>query len=318
MTNFNAYKLTRTEDRELRDEIKRIVLEHAPITVRGVYYQCVLSEKLPFLSKDSGGSKRNYVLVQARLKHLRKVGVIPSDAVVDPGYSARARNRWSSPEQFAQDAPLIYKHDVWAGYKVRPLVLLQKEGQIPVYEQHAATYGVDVWACKGYSSVSNLQALAEHIKSLKQHVDVLVCADWDPSGCDWPRAAEKGLKDLLSGSDYQIRFRRILVTEDEAARSRDTLGVKVAKSNDPRTAKWLDHYCYKSDGENVVEMDALAPNEARKRLQSIYVSMRRVEDPSWELSKDSELLAQQRAKIKEVLAALQKEQFSSTLCAGEK
>ena len=85
MTNFNAYKLTRTEDRELRDEIKRIVLEHAPITVRGVYYQCVLSEKLPFLSKDSGGSKRNYVLVQARLKHLRKVGVIPSDAVVDPG-----------------------------------------------------------------------------------------------------------------------------------------------------------------------------------------------------------------------------------------
>ena len=128
MTDFNVYKLTRTEDREVKEEIRRIVEEHAPITVRGVYYQCVLSEKLPFLSKDSGGSKRNYVLVQARLKHLRKVGVIPSDAVVDPGYSARARNRWSSPEQFAQDAPLIYVHDVWAGYQVRPLVLLEKEG----------------------------------------------------------------------------------------------------------------------------------------------------------------------------------------------
>ena len=133
MTNFNAYKLTTVQDRQVKEEIIRIVKEQAPITVRGVYYQCVLSEKLPFLSKDSGGSKRNYVLVQARLKHLRKVGVIPSDAVVDPGYSARARNRWSSPEQFAQDAPLIYVHDVWAGYQVRPLVLLEKEGQIPVY-----------------------------------------------------------------------------------------------------------------------------------------------------------------------------------------
>ena len=318
MTNFNAYKLTRTEDRELRDEIKRIVLEHAPITVRGVYYQCVLSEKLPFLSKDSGGSKRNYVLVQARLKHLRKVGVISPEAVVDPGYSARVRSRWSCLEQFALDAPLIYKYGVWAGYQVRPLVLLEKEGQIPVYEQHAATYGVDVWSCKGYSSVSNLQALAEHIKSLKQHVDVLVCADWDPSGCDWSRAAEKGLKDLLSGSEYQVRFRRILVTEDDMARLRHTVGVKVAKPSDPRTANWLSDYCYSLDDEILVEMDALAPNKARKRLQSIYEGMRTVEDPIWNLSKDSEILAQQRAKIKEVLTALQKEQLPSTLCAGEK
>ena len=213
---------------------------------------------------------------------------------------------------------MIYKYDVWAGYQVRPLVLLEKEGQIPVYEQHAATYGVDVWSCKGYSSVSNLQALAEHIKSLKQHVDVLVCADWDPSGCDWPRAAEKGLKDLLSGSEYQVRFRRILVTEDDMARLRHTVGVKVAKPSDPRTANWLSDYCYSLDDEIVVEMDALAPNQARKRLQSIYEGMRLVEDPHWNLSKDSELFAQQRAKIKEVLTALQKEQFPSTLCAGEK
>ena len=51
--NFNDFKLTRTEDREVKEEIIRIVREHAPITVRGVYYQCVLSPKLPFLSKDS-------------------------------------------------------------------------------------------------------------------------------------------------------------------------------------------------------------------------------------------------------------------------
>ena len=65
MTNFNAYKLTTVQDRQVKEEIIRIVKEQAPITVRGIYYLCVLSEKLPFLSKDSGGSKRNYVLVQA-------------------------------------------------------------------------------------------------------------------------------------------------------------------------------------------------------------------------------------------------------------
>ena len=318
MTNFNAYKLTTVQDRQVKEEIIRIVKEQAPITVRGVYYQCVLSEKLPFLSKDSGVSKRNYVLVQARLRNLRKIGAIPWDAVVDPSCSTRARNRWSSPEQFAQDAPLLYNLDVWSDYKVRPLVLLEKEGQIPVYEQHAAKYGVDVWACKGYSSVSNLQALAEHIKSLNQFVHVLVCADWDPSGCDWPRAAEKGLKDLISGGDYQMTFRRILITQEDVNRLRASVGVNVAKPNDPRTAKWLFDYDCNIEEENVVEMDAFAPNKARTRLQKEYERLRRLQDPNWDLSKDSELLDQQRAKIKEVLAALQSEQIPSTLGAGEK
>ena len=305
MTDFNAYKLSRTEDRELKEEIKRIVREHAPITVRGVYYQCVLSEKLPFLSKDSGGSKRNYVLVQARLKHLRKVGVIQSDAVVDSGYSARVRNRWSSPEQFAQDAPLIYKHDVWAGYRVRPLVLLQKEGQIPVYEQHAAKYGVDVWACKGYSSMSHMQALSQHIRSLQQNVVVLVCADWDPSGCDWPRAAEKEIKSHLSKHNQQVEFRRVLINKTDLGALRESVAVRIPNPNDPRTANWLINNGYSENEEIVVEMDALAPSTARESMQKIYEDMRKADDPAWDLSKDSALLLQKRERIKEVLSLLQ-------------
>ena len=150
MTNFNAYKLTRTEDRELRDEIKRIVLEHAPITVRGVYYQCVLSEKLPFLSKDRDGSKRNYVLVQGRVKQLRKIGAIRWDAVVDPSRPS-PRKRHKSISDFADVAALYYSRDFWCDAPIRPIVLIEKEGQVPVYEQHADQYGVAAWACKGYS-----------------------------------------------------------------------------------------------------------------------------------------------------------------------
>ena len=124
--------------------------------------------RLPFLSKDSADSKRNYVLVQARLKRLRKLGVIPWDAVIDPSRPNYARHRWTSLEQFALDVPSFYSNDVWSNCSVRLLVLLEKEGQIPVYELHAAMYGVDVWACKSYSSVSHMQTLSQHIKSLQQ------------------------------------------------------------------------------------------------------------------------------------------------------
>jgi hypothetical protein len=305
MTDFNAYKLTRTEDREVKEEIRRIVEEHAPITVRGVYYQCVLSPKLPFLSKDSAGSKRNYVLVQARLKRLRKQGVIPWGAVIDPSRPNYARHRWTSLEQFALDVPSFYSHDVWANCSVRPLVLLEKEGQIPVYEQHAAKYGVDVWACKGYSSVSHMQALSQHIKSLQQNVVVLVCADWDPSGCDWPRAAEKEIESNLWEHDRQVEFRRVLVNETDLGALRESVALRIPNPNDPRTANWLAKYGYSKNEEIVVEMDALAPSSARERMQKLYEGMRKKEDPSWDLSKDSALLSQHRERISEVLSALQ-------------
>ena len=305
MTNFNDYKLTRTEGREVKEEIIRIVKEHAPITVRGVYYQCVLSPRLPFLSKDSGGDNRNYRLVQSRLKRLRQYGVIPWDAVIDPSRPNYARHRWSSLEQFALDVPSFYSHDVWANSSVRPLVLLEKEGQIPVYEQHAAKYGVDVWACKGYSSVSHMQALSQHIKSLQQNVVVLVCADWDPSGCDWPRSAEKEIASHLSDHNQQVEFRRVLVEEADLGALSQSVALRIPNPNDPRTANWLTKYGYSANDEIVVEMDALAPSTARARMQKIYEGMRKAEDPAWDLSKDSALLMQHRERISEVLSLLQ-------------
>ena len=136
-------------------------------------------------------------------------------------------------------------------------MLLEKEGQIPVYEQHAAKYGVDVWACKGYSSVSHMQALSEHIRSLQQNVVVLVCADWDPSGCDWPRAARKRLN-LTSANTPQFEFRRVLVNETDLGALRESVALRIPNPNDPRTANWLTNNGYSENEEIVVEMDALA------------------------------------------------------------
>ena len=231
MGNFDEAKLSRTEDRLLREEIRRIVAEHAPITVRGVYYQCVLSQKLPFLSKDRDGGKRNYVLVQGRLKQLRKIGAIRWDAVVDPSRPSNNRTRHRSVSDFADVAALYYSRDFWCDAPIRPIVLIEKEGQVPVYERHADQYGVAVWACKGYSSISHIRALAEYISDLKQDVLILVGADWDPSGCDWPRAAEKELRSHLSECQNEVKFQRVLVNSDDLLRLKSTVALRAAKKN---------------------------------------------------------------------------------------
>ena len=134
---------------------------------------------------------------------------------------------------------------------------------------------------------------------------MLVCADWDPSGCDWPRAAEKQIKSHLDGSHYSVAFRRILVEETDLGQLRDSVALRIPNPNDPRTANWLNSNGYSKNEEIVVEMDALAHSSARERMQKIYEGMRKAEDPAWDLSKDSALLMQHRERISEVLSLLQ-------------
>ena len=69
--------LTELQNQYLEAEIIEICQRQKPITVRGLYYACVLSRDLPFLTKDSDGGRRNYRLVQTRVLKLRNLGLLP-------------------------------------------------------------------------------------------------------------------------------------------------------------------------------------------------------------------------------------------------
>ena len=69
--------LSRDQDALLRFELLRLAAELQPITVRGLYYQAVVSALIDFISKDSLGSTTNYDLVQRRVLDLRKSGALP-------------------------------------------------------------------------------------------------------------------------------------------------------------------------------------------------------------------------------------------------
>ena len=150
-----------------------------------------------------------------------------------------------------------------------------------------------------------MQALSQHIKSLQQNVLVLMCADWNPSGCDWPRSAEKEIESHISDHNQQVVFRRVLVNETDLGTLRESVALRISNLNDPRIANWLNSNGYSKNEEILVKMDALAPSSARKCMQKIYEGMRSSEDPAWDLSKDSALLMQYIESISEVLSLLQ-------------
>ena len=83
------------------------------------------------------GSTTNYDLVQRRVLDLRKSAELAWEWIVDESRSSYAKPRWNNPAGFAETAPWFYRLDFWREQQTRPLVLVEKAGQIPVYLQHA-------------------------------------------------------------------------------------------------------------------------------------------------------------------------------------
>ena len=267
--------LTADQDLSLRFELIRLAAELKPTTVRGLYYQAVISALLYFIQKDSDGQKTYYNLVQTRVLELRREGLIPWDCVTDESRASYNLSRFDTPAAFADVAPYSYRLDFWRDQQVRPLVMVEKAGQVPVYLDHARRMGVDVAACKGYGSASHLRDVAGVIDGWLdqgQYVDLIVCADFDPSGDDWPRAALEEIQQHVSRPG-SLAMRRELVTVDDLAELGPAVALRAANPNDSRTRAFLDRYDFSADTECCVEMDAMNPNVARARVENIVMEM---------------------------------------------
>jgi hypothetical protein len=310
----SPYKqLTSQQNELLRQFLVHTARAMQPITVRGLYYQAVTSSALPFIEKDADKSKRNYGFVQRAVLTLRRSGAFPWSWVVDESRPDYSFNRWSGPADFADIAPRFYRLDLWEGQPTRPLLLLEKIGQGPVYRPHADRHGVDTLASKGYGSVSQLWSASQTIAGwiqTGQNVQLLIAADFDPSGSDWPTAAQveicqhlldamgegdtandfvddddlatpQGAGELLSETNAllqavgwgRIGFHRELVTRDDLARMGSAVALRAPNPQDSRTAAWLERNGFTIAEEVVVEMDAVAPTEARARLERHYLQL---------------------------------------------
>ena len=303
-SDFNRLKLGKYENECLRQAIQEIVAEQKPITVRGIYYQCVLDKRLPFVTKDSAGGFRNYRLVAKRALDMRREGLIPWSSVVDPSRNHYDKQRWVEPADFADVAPRFYRKDYWANAEFRPVLLVEKDGQVAVYEQFVDFYGVDVWSCHGYGSASHLWSLAQYIKATQQDVVILICADWDPSGCDWPRAAEHELSNHLLGHNKGVVYDRVLIRKEDVEDLGQKVALRAPNKNDPRVSNWLWENDYSAEDEVVVEMDAMPPNQARKRIGEVIEEI--MIDEGIDLSKNSVLEEQERRKIEEALSLIER------------
>lgn len=215
------------------------------LTLRQLYYRFVATGLLP--NKQSEYKRMGSIISDARL-----AGEIDWDAIEDRGRNLQTIPSWNGPDDIIRQVARSYAIDVWEDQPYRVEVWVEKEALIGVVGAAAEDWDCPSFACKGYTSQSEMWRAGRRFKKMvgKGQTPVVIhLGDMDPSGVDMTRDIQDRLS-LFSGVGVEVR--RIALNEDQ---------IKVhepppnpVKLTDSRASKYTANY-----GNDSWELDALEP-----------------------------------------------------------
>jgi hypothetical protein len=261
---------TQAELEQLRQQICEIAAEIAPCTVRQLYYQLVcrsLIEK----------TEAEYKAVVRLCTELRIAGRLPWNYLTDHTRWVHQVTQHSSMTDALQDTQKFYRRDLWGQQLCHCEVWIEKDALSGVFQQVTEEYGVELYPCRGYPSITYLHSAAASLAWQIQrgkYCHLYYFGDLDPTGQDIPRNVSRRLQAFTLNAliDHyghsrqtgqtlmrdQLRFRVVAVTQDQVECW--NLPGRPTKQTDSRAANW--------SGESV-ELDAIHPDQLRRMTREL-------------------------------------------------
>lgn len=208
---------------------------------------------------------------------------------------------FDSPEEFVEDmlgqlrdSPSQYTRHLWTTQQTMPIIWLEKDALFTPITEIASRYRVKVYAARGYSSFTAVYEAAQDIDGTMP-TRVLQLTDFDPSGEDMVRDLERRLT-RYGADDFEVT--KIALTSDQV----HALGLPPmpAKTSDPRYERFAASY-----GDQVVELDALPPEELDRIVSTAIASL--IDQDAWnaEIEKAREEREEAQRRIDELLDQLE-------------
>jgi len=166
---------------------------------------------------------------------------------------------WESLGDAFVSLKTFYRRNPYQTQNIVPFIGMEKDALAEVISDVVDEYGVPLFITRGYPSVALLQDWADEIRALNmqgKEVRIFYFGDFDPSGVDIPKAIERELTEL--GVEFKFNVSGLLKSDIV----KYNLLPQVLKEDDPRRPKFQ-----KAHGNYGYELDALDPDELRKRIR---------------------------------------------------
>jgi hypothetical protein len=258
-------------------------IEKCAITVRHLFYRLV---SLFVIAK----TEKEYKGLVKHLSVWRRAREIPFNAFADSTRWHIRVETFDGIQDALQRTRDTYRRDLWSTQPHYVEVWVEKDAIAATVAETANSFGVPVFVCRGFASLSSLYSAAETFRRAAEsgkNVTIFHLGDFDPSG---HAAADAIQRTLIDDFGCDLSFVRVAVTEEQIA-SLD-LPTRPTKDTDSRARNW--------EGESCVELDTIPPAEMRKIVERAITDL--IDDKrAWRTLKKIE--AAERESLDKICAA---------------
>jgi hypothetical protein len=252
--------------------------EHLPLTIRQVMYRLKDAHQFP---------KDNYKKLCGKINRARRARMIPMEHIRDDGIVLRRPVYYDDAEDFLatlRHRASSFRLDRTAGQPVQLVVTCESAGMVPQLERVAEPYGIPVFSCGGFDSLTSQHSFAKDVVDHTRDTEVLHIGDHDWYGHKIHNALKENVIKFAAelGNDNKVTFTRLAVTPAQIKR----YGLPTS----PPNPKHL------SFGPTC-EAEALAPDELATILRTAITD--RLDDRAY-----NRALAAERRAHRTVLARL--------------
>lgn len=223
------------------------------LTLRQLYYQFVSRDLLP-------NTQRAYKQLGDTINDARLAGLVDWEAIEDRTRNMRANAHWSSPSDIVQACAQQFKLDLWDDQDNYCEVWIEKDALVGVIERVCRDLDVPYFACRGYTSQSEMWSAAQRFiaqENYGKNTVIFHLGDHDPSGIDMTR----DIQDRMDTFGSLVDVQRIALTMNQI----EELGPppNPAKATDARFETYRREF-----GDESWELDALEPRFIENLIQT--------------------------------------------------
>lgn len=296
----------RTSSRVLIRQANGIIEEYRAagfqLTLRQLYYQ--------FVSRDwLNNTVQNYKRLGEVVNDARLAGLISWEAIIDRTRNLELLPAWNDPVSILSASAHQYREPLWDDQPYHAEVWIEKDALIGVIEGVCDSLRVPYFACRGYTSQSEMWSAGKRLRDKLdegKRIVIFHLGDHDPSGLQMSQDNRKRLMmfqgeewgaededEIAEMVDERFELRRIALNMDQIKRYAPP--PNFAKDTDSRYRQYVEQ----TGQTKSWELDALDPRVISALIQAEVTSIR--DNTLWE-----ESLARESANKADLMAVYQR------------
>jgi hypothetical protein len=220
--------------------------QHAPATVRQLYYRAVVAG-------IADKSQTGYDLIQRRLLKLRRDGSLSYHAIVDNTRTSYGRQRFKSLDEFAEHVSKgLYAYDYWRDTDETVAVWCESDSIASTLTSTVChELALDLNVARGFSSETYLWQAAQDLNHDGRPCHLKILSDFDPSGVS---LAEHIADTLANFTPYVASVERVALNREQVEQWQ--LPTHPIKQRDKRARAFMVEH-----GDAACELEAIAPDD---------------------------------------------------------